>query len=158
MNIRRYLGLVALTSALALAALIPNLAHAAPGTRQAAPVTTRVATVNDGILMQVDCNEPGVLHLYQDVGFGGNEICFAGTGCVNLTDFPMTTLFGFTLQSWNDQVSSYESDLDVPVKFYENINRGGNSFLASGFGPAAADLPGDWNDRASTLCVGADYF
>jgi hypothetical protein len=158
MNIRRFSWLVALTGALALGVFIPTLAHAAPASQQPSPTVSQMDPGNGDVLTQADCNEPGVLHLYQDVGMGGNEICFSGTGCVNLTDYPMTKFFGITVQTWNDQVSSYWSDMNVPVKFYENINRGGNSFLAAGFAPASADLPDDWNDITSSVCVGAQYF
>jgi hypothetical protein len=157
MNIRRYFGLVALTGALTLGAFIPTLAHAAPSTRQTAPLTARTATGDDTVLMQVACNEPGVLHLFSELGFRGSEICFSGVGCVNLTDFQFYPFLPAFISSWNDTVQSYRSDMHMPVEIFQDINQGGDSRILAIDKPVEGDLPDYWQKQASTLCVGADY-
>jgi hypothetical protein len=160
MNVGRIFWLAVLAGGITVGLFAPAAVHAAQPAQQTERCAAVVPAVawRIGDLNEVDCGQPRVLRLYENVGFSGNQICFAGTGCVNLTDYPMVMFLGITWKSWNDQVSSYEANLDEPVKFYWDINMGGDvSYLAAPLGQGAGDLPPKWNDEVSSICIGWQF-
>ncbi|WP_338254124.1 hypothetical protein [Dictyobacter halimunensis] len=65
--------------------------------------------------------------LYDSPGWGGNTICFIGSGFVNLTDY-CAHWFGnaYCTNSWNDNAASFWSGCSTGT-MYSDINGGGGS-------------------------------
>lgn len=102
------------------------------------------------------CDSGYDLKIYQDAfqSSSGSEICFYGTGFVNLTDYQINVF-----QSWNDQASSWSSGKWYGV-FYKDVNGGGGqeafSYNSAGeFDGQSGHLP---NDSLSSFKIdGAGY-
>lgn len=91
--------------------------------------------------------------LFQNSSYGGHEIDFFGSGCVNLTNYAGPGPGG----TWNDAMSSFEmtSIGGVSGAFWWDINDGLYYYL---FGPpgsgrvSGTTYIGDtWNDKTSSL-------
>lgn len=87
------------------------------------------------------------LILFEHEYFGGARICFYGTGFANLKDYGLFLWF-----SWDNAMSSFASG-SQGGKFYDGMNGNYSSFS---FGPGQQHRTlGWWNERASSLCLGA---
>lgn len=91
--------------------------------------------------------------LYQDINFGGAQICFVGTGSVNLNNYTLSCIL-FVCTQWNNQASSFNSG--ATAKLTTDYNGNGNPCnlgVGSRSNNISAFCGSGWNDAARWLAI-----
>lgn len=97
----------------------------------------------------VGCDDYSLV-LYWDGNLSGATVCLEGSGWINLTSLCAPWYLGGCANSWNDQVSSFDSR-DTPGFFYRDTNLGNYMFGFSVF--TQQNLYGSNNDSISSVAT-----